>query len=294
MGTKKETEELWRVVKMLKEKDVTITKRNISLYCNHDLLSADFISGLSEVDIKRFSSITLSDITDNKGRKIPYQFIETKKREHQEKLEAFINIIDMMVEDGIELSTKNINEMGEGIFSSAYLYYGEQAEYLKKKREETGYQAQPKAKDKVVKQEKVVEKIAEDASQIDDITVTFEGETLSDFDRDYIKDMIDTVNPTTSEFITIDTIMDMFEKDSIVSFPEDILKKDCEISDYLEKINKEKEIHNMINKVNKELATMRKNGILINKYTLLKRCSSFLSYNLVKTNEQIGELFLNL
>ena len=44
----------------------------------------------------------------------------------------------------------------------------------------------------------------------------------------------------------------------------------------------------LLNKVKKELATMRKNGILINKYTLLKRCRSFLSYNLVKTNEQIG------
>ena len=289
MMTRKIEEELRVTIKMLEEKGLPITKRNISLYGNSQILTGSIIAGLTDKEFKCFlpaKDCKLSDVTNNKGEKIPFAFIAAKKKEHEEKLSAFIDIIDMMVEDNIELSNKNINEMGKGIFSSSYLSYGEQAEYLRQKREETGYKNVKKVAEKAVKKET--------PEEINSITILFNGETLSDFDRDYIRDALDTIKDESQDYITVDALIDIFAEGGVVNFPKEVIEKDCEIMEYIDSINKEKRICKITSMINQELKKMEKEGLKINRFTLLNRCSKFLDYDMIKSNAVINEIFINL
>lgn len=290
MMTKKIEEELKATIKTLEERGLPITKRNISLYGNPQVLTGSIITGLTSEEFKQLlpvkSSNKLSEVTNSKGEKIPFAFIAAKKKEHEEKLSAFIDIIDMMVEDNIELSNKNINEMGKGIFSSSYLSYGEQAEYLRQKREETGYKNVKKVAEKVVKKET--------PEEINSITILFNGETLSDFDRDYIRDALDTIKDESQDYITVDALIDIFAEGGVVNFPKEVIEKDCEIMEYIDSINKEKRICKITSMINQELKKMEKEGLKINRFTLLNRCSKFLDYDMIKSNAVINEIFINL
>lgn len=290
MMTKKIEEELKATINLLSERGLPITKRNISLYGNPQVLTGSIITGLTSEEFKHFlpvkSSNKLSEVTNSKGEKIPFAFIAAKKKEHEEKLSAFIDIIDMMVEDNIELSNKNINEMGKGIFSSSYLSYGEQAEYLRQKREETGYKNVKKVAEKVVKKET--------PEEINSITILFNGETLSDFDRDYIRDALDTIKDESQDYITVDALIDIFAEGGVVNFPKEVIEKDCEIMEYIDSINKEKRICKITSMINQELKKMEKEGLKINRFTLLNRCSKFLDYDMIKSNAVINEIFINL
>lgn len=253
-------------------------------------MTGSIITGLTSEEFKQLlpvkSSNKLSEVTNSKGEKIPFAFIAAKKKEHEEKLSAFIDIIDMMVEDNIELSNKNINEMGKGIFSSSYLSYGEQAEYLRQKREETGYKNVKKVAEKAVKKET--------PEEINSITILFNGETLSDFDRDYIRDALDTIKDESQDYITVDALIDIFAEGGVVNFPKEVIEKDCEIMEYIDSINKEKRICKITSMINQELKKMEKEGLKINRFTLLNRCSKFLDYDMIKSNAVINEIFINL
>ena len=290
MMTKKIEEELKATINLLSERGLPITKRNISLYGNPQVLTGSIITGLTSEEFKQLlpvkSSNKLSEVTNSKGEKIPFAFIAAKKKEHEEKLSAFIDIIDMMVEDNIELSNKNINEMGKGIFSSSYLSYGEQAEYLRQKREETGYKNVKKVVEKVIRKET--------SKEINSITILFNGETLSDFDRDYIRDALDTIKDESQDYITVDALIDIFAEGGVVNFPKEVIEKDCEIMEYIDSINKEKRICKITSMINQELKKMEKEGLKINRFTLLNRCSKFLDYDMIKSNAVINEIFINL
>ena len=78
---------------------------------------------------------------------------------------------------------------------------------------------------------------------------------------------------------------------------EDSKKKAKKIAQ--QKIDKELEVLvNQYNKItsmiNQELKKMEKEGLKINRFTLLNRCNKFLDYDMVKSNAVINEIFINL
>ena len=93
--TKKIEEELKATINLLSERGLPITKRNISLYGNSQVLTGSIITGLTSEEFKHFlpvkSSNKLSEVTNKNGEKIPFAFIAAKKKEH--KISFYVKVI---------------------------------------------------------------------------------------------------------------------------------------------------------------------------------------------------------
>ena len=89
-------------------------------------------------------------------------------------------------------------------------------------------------------------------------------------------------------------MINIFAEGGVVNFPKEVIEKDCEIMEYIDSINKEKRICKITSMINQELKKMEKEGLKINRFTLLNRCSKFLDYDMIKSNAVINEIFINL
>lgn len=283
--------ELERIVTKLESLNKRVSKHNISLYRNRDIITDDCITKLkiSEFMAKRELQLAneMTGVAEAKPCKNVSNSKATKLRVHNECFDKFKKVIESMIENNENLSSKNIMANADG-FNKYYLYNNAEAkEYLNQKRREIGFKTEVRGAKK--KQATVVFQKKEVPTEIHSAKI--EMVALTDFDIAFFKDEIDTFAEEHREnAITVKELLEGIL--DLVQIPFDAKTiKSCEaIMSHLDEKNTYIKDNVVLGKVKAVINKMKTENICLNRYTIINRCSSFMNYQYLTSHPAIVKL----
>ena len=220
--------EVVRVIRILQDKKMGICHKKISLYANARIVPAEYIKNLDlKFILKNLDRDNLANLIDENGETIKYALYAWSEKRSEIKFAAFKEVVDMLFENDIDITPKNINNASEGRFCSNYHATEKGKAYYRMKKEE-----QIQKRNNAQKNE-----------------IRFEQQKVA-----YCKNLIDSFVERGSK-LTYGNLELFIKEDKVVTI--DFFKNNKEINDYLkakrvEMRNAKKEVVSSSKKIKNE------------------------------------------
>ena len=196
--------EVVRVIRILQDKKMGICPKRISWYANPKIVPAEYIKNLDlKFILKNLDRDNLANLIDENGETIKYALYAWSEKRSEIKFAAFKEVVDMLFENDIDITPKNINNASEGRFCSSYHATEKGKAYYRMKKEE-----QIQKRNNAQKNE-----------------IRFEQQRVA-----YCKNLIDSFVERNSK-LTYGNLDLFIKKDKVVTI--DFFKNNKEVNDYL-------------------------------------------------------------
>lgn len=283
--TENKRNELKRVFEILNRLGKGITKNNILLYADQRIISGKWLTSMPKKELLA-EVMREPEVNSTPKKKISPEVIRLAREKHEACFNAFVKLIDEMVEAGVSLSDANIRELKDDSFNNWYWHQNEKAkEYIKEARTKTNYKPQMGRKKS--------EKTTSNSGRFSETDV-FVVKTLDDYDITYLKDVINYLyDENNMENITPERIIDAIPEFTGFVVSENQIKTCSSIMQYIAFVNGVIERNMTYNTVKKTIEKMEKEGVLINRYTVINRMRGTVPYEQFKTHPELDTLIEN-